>query len=208
MKEQVFILFGGTFDPIHLGHVQVVCAAAEYLEADSVFFIPAKRSPFKSTQPEANDVDRINMIQRALQGHENFHVSDYELHKPAPSFTLHTVQHFRKVYGDQTRLHWLVGADAVTDLAHWHGIQELMQLCVVSVMVRGDYPPPDFSCLLPALGKKNVCTLQSSIIPTPRIPISSTQIRERLHRHQDVSEMVAPEVLVYIREKGLYRQGP
>lgn len=198
------VLFGGSFDPIHVGHTTVVAQASSHLAAETVIFIPARRSPLKAASPQATDADRVAMIERALSDHPGWQVSDCELRRPAPSYTLDTVRHFRALYGRNAQLTWLIGADTVQDLPNWHGIDRLLDLCTVAAMSRAGCPRPDFSPFLSLWGQERVRTLQENVIETPLVDVSSTQIRRRLARGQDVSAMLHPGVLEYIRTRGLY----
>jgi nicotinate-nucleotide adenylyltransferase len=206
MAKKVTVLFGGTFDPVHLAHTAVAAAAGDALGADSVIFVPARRSPLKSLGPEASDEDRISMLQLALSGNSRFKITDYELKKPGPNYTIETVRHFKKEFED-AEIYWLLGADTVDDLRHWHCITELLDECNLSVMFRGGFPPPDFTKYEAFWGSERIKKLQRNVIETPLIDISSTEIRKRLSTGRDVSGMVNPKVLQYIREQGLYGAG-
>jgi len=109
--ERKIALFGGTFDPVHVGHTTVAGEAREHIGAEKVVFVPAKRSPLKGFLPQANDTDRLAMISLAIAADARFEVSDYELRKPAPSYTLETVRHFQQVYAEAVSIYWLIGAD-------------------------------------------------------------------------------------------------
>lgn len=198
-------MFGGTFDPVHLGHTTVASAAADYIAADKVIFIPAKHSPLKGALPRASDIDRLNMLSLAIKNMKYFEVSDYELSKPAPSYTLDTVKHFKSIYGNEFSFYWLVGADSIKDLIYWYGITELIDLCNLSMMYRAEYDKPDFSVYEPTWGKERVKKLQDNIIPTPLVNISSTQIRKGISTGHNVSQVLDAEVLSYINEHGLYK---
>ncbi|MCJ7730462.1 MAG: nicotinate (nicotinamide) nucleotide adenylyltransferase [Sedimentisphaerales bacterium] len=204
MGERKVALFGGTFDPIHLGHTAVAAAAGEHIGADKVVFVPAKRSPLKVFFPEAGDEDRLAMIALAISGNGSFDLSDYELKKPGPSYTLETVRHFQNLFGDNTLIYWLAGADSLEDLPHWYGITELIDESNIAVMHRAGFKPPDFSKFQSHWGSSRVDKLQRNINETPLIDVSSTEIRRRLSAGRDVSGMVCPKVLQYIREHGLY----
>jgi nicotinate-nucleotide adenylyltransferase len=167
-------------------------------------FVPAKRSPLKAFGPEASDEDRLTMLKLAISGNGSLDLSDYELKKPGPSYTLETVRHFQSQSGVNILIYWLMGVDTVEDLPHWYGITELIDECNLSVMCRGGFKPPDFSKFQAVWGRQRVEKLQRNIIQTPLIDISSTEIRKRLSAGRDVSGMVCPKVLQYIREHGLY----
>lgn len=204
MRPESIVLFGGSFDPIHLGHTTVAACAIDQLRADQAFFVPAKRSPLKQRMPQANDQQRLSMIQLAIQDYEGYQVCDYEVNRPAPSYTLHTVKYFKETYGQNSTLYWLIGADAVCDLHHWYGVKELIDLCTLATMHRAGCAKPDFSSLESKLGPKRVARLSEHIITTPLLPISSTDIRTRLQNNESTEDLLHPEVETYIKTHRLY----
>jgi nicotinate-nucleotide adenylyltransferase len=206
MSIRRIVLFGGTFDPVHLGHTAVAQAAARQLDAEQVIFVPAKVSPLKGFFPFAPDADRLRMLERALAGQARCAVSDCELRRAAPSYTLDTVRCFQQQYGPQASLHWLLGADGIGDLVHWYKIQELIDACHVTALRRPGYPAPDFRRFEPQWGPQRVAKLQQDVIETPLVDISSTEVRRRLAAGEDVSGMLHPDVLSYIRARQLYRE--
>jgi nicotinate-nucleotide adenylyltransferase len=208
MNIKRIILFGGTFDPVHLGHANVASAAVEHIDAERLIFIPAKRSPLKGALPRASDVHRLKMLSLAITGNKKFEVSDHELSKPSPSYTLDTVRHFKSIFGDEYVLYWLVGADSIDDLNYWHGITELIDECNLAVMYRAGFQKPDFSKYKSVWGSERVGKLQQNVIPTPLINISSTEVRSRITAGHDVAQMLDNAVLSYICEHGLYQAKP
>ena len=204
MAKRKIALFGGTFDPVHLGHTTVAEDAARRIGAEKIIFIPAKRSPLKGFLPKANDKHRFKMITLAIAEQKTFEVSDCELKKPAPSYTLETVRQFQAEYGGDTLMHWLVGADSIDDLGYWYQIVELIDTCILTTMYRAGCGPPDFTKYEPQWGPQRIEKLQNNIIQTPLIDISSTEIRDRLASKRDVTDMLNPSVAEYIRKHGLY----
>jgi len=205
MEQRNIVLFGGTFDPIHLGHTTVAAEAAGAIGAEKIIFIPAKRSPLKKFFPKASDSDRLKMITIAIEGCENFQLSDHELTKPGPSYTIETVREFQTVYGAGTSIYWLAGADCIDELPHWYKITELIDECNLSIMYRAGCNPPDFTEFEALWGHERVEKLQRNVIPTPLIAISSTEIRDALAHGGDVSNMLHPSVADYIRKHNLYQ---
>jgi len=205
MIRRTIALFGGSFDPIHLGHTTVVRAASRQIGAERTIFIPAKCSPLKSFWPHARDDERLTMVTLATADDESFAVSDCELQRATPSFTLDTVRLFRRECGEDTAIHWLLGADSIKDLVHWHRIEELLDECNLTTMQRAGCAPPAFDHLESQWGAQRVAKLKQNVVQTPLIDISSTEIRRRLAAGEDVSEMLHPNVLAYIREHNLYR---
>jgi nicotinate-nucleotide adenylyltransferase len=203
MNDKV-ILFGGTFDPIHYGHMRVADCACEHIGAQEVVLIPAKCSPHKKSLPIAEGSARVEMISLAIAGKKKFRVSDCELKRAEPSYTLDTVRHFRVEYGEGPKICWLVGADAIKDLANWYGIRELVDECNLCVMFRAGFERPDFSGFGEILGSGRVAKLERDVVATPLIDINSTQIRRKLTCGGDVSGMLEPKVLAYIQKNGLY----
>ncbi len=204
MSNRKIVLFGGTFDPIHLGHTTVANAATQLLEAEILIFIPAKRSPLKGFLPTANNTHRMNMIELAIQENDRFDISDCELRRPAPSYTIDTVRRFQEKHGSDASIYWLLGADSLDDLKHWHKAQELIDTCNLAIMHRGGYETPTFEKYLPIWGPDRVEKLRANVIETPSIDISSTEVRKRLATGSSTKGMLDPNVAHYIARNGLY----
>jgi len=205
MAKRKIALFGGTFDPVHLGHTAVAADAAEHIGAEKIIFIPAKRSPLKGFLPKASDVHRLKMIALAIAEQKSFEVSDCELKKPAPSYTLDTIKQFQAEYGSDTLIHWLIGADSIDDLTYWHQIVELIDACNLTTMYRAGCKAPNFAKYEAIWSRRHVEKLQRNVIKTSLIDISSTEIRNRLAAGHDVTNMLTPAVADYIRKHGLYQ---
>ncbi len=206
MKQRKVALLGGTFDPVHLGHVTVASYVAQYIGAEKIIFIPAKRSPLKSSLPAASDNHRIKMIGFANAENEIFQVSGYELNRPAPTYTFQTVSHFQKKLGSACSIYWLIGADCIDELPHWYRITDLIERCNLSIMCRAGFKPPDFSRFADIWSAGYIKKLQENVINTPFVDISSTEIRKRLAAGLNVTGMLHPSVEEYILKHKLYRQ--
>ena len=205
MSRAKTVLFGGTFDPIHIGHTTVAESAAGIIGAEKVIFIPAKKSPLKTAWPVTSDEERLQMIRLAIADNPRFEVSDYEIGKDVPSFTIETVRFFKAGLGSDTEIYWLTGADNVDELSRWYKAAELIDECNLAVMYRAGYERPDFSKFKKNLGEKQVAKLQKNVVATPLVDISSTEIRKLVAAGKDVSSMLAPAVLNYICTHNLYR---
>ncbi|MHC5074977.1 MAG: nicotinate (nicotinamide) nucleotide adenylyltransferase [Planctomycetota bacterium] len=197
-------LFGGTFDPVHLGHTKVAQFAAKHIDAQAVIFIPAKRSSLK-TKPQASDKHRLNMIKLAIKDLQNFHTSDCELKRSAPSFTMETINEMKKKLGRNIMLYWLLGADTIDELPRWFRVLDLIDECNIACMYRAGFDPPDFSKYEHLLGNQRIEKLQKDIVKTPLVDISSTEIRQKCAVGQDISELVHPAVAEYIQKHKLYK---
>ena len=204
MVKKKIILFGGTFDPVHCGHLKVASESCDYLQSERLVFIPAKRSPLKHNTPEASDEDRLHMIRLSVSDKTQFEVDNFELKGPEPSYTLNTVRYFRGLY-PECRVYWLLGADSIAELPKWYCIDELLDECTVAVVCRGGCRRPDFPGFEDVLSSRHVEKLREHVIPTSEVDISSTEIRARIREDKDISGMVHPAVAEYIEKHRLYR---
>ena len=206
MANKNIILFGGTFDPIHLGHTAVAMHTLQVIGAEKIIFIPAKQSPLKKISPKASDNARVEMISLAMSGNNKFSISNCELKKSQPSYTLETIKYFQDTLGPDTSLYWLIGADCLDELPHWYRIEELIDKCNLCVMYRAGFKAPNFEKLPAIWDKEQIQKLQQNIIETPLIDINSTEIRNRLAAGEDVTDMLCPAVARYIEQHNLYQQ--
>lgn len=202
------LLFGGSFNPIHHGHLIVARAAAETLRLPRVSLIPAAAPPHKSPDGIAPADDRIEMCRLAVQGDDLFEVSDWELRRPGPSYTLHTVQHFAGVLGPATPLYWLIGMDSLAELPTWHRIGELAELCTfVTARRPTDLPPLDalFDTLAKVISPTRIRAIREHMVDTPLIDISATDIRRRCRDKMSIRYLTGSSVADYINSHELYR---
>lgn len=199
------VLYGGSFDPVHLGHIKVSLSAGAQLKAKEIILIPAKKSPLKAHSPVAQDNDRLKMAELATKDYDKLTVSDFELRQKKQKFTIETVRHFKSILPDDTNLCWLIGADSIKEIDHWYKIEELIDECRLCTMYRGGVEKPDYTKFIHKWGKKRVARMQNNILRTPQIDISSTEIREKIYLGQDVTEMLDPKVYQFIKDNRLYK---
>jgi len=199
------LLFGGTFDPVHNGHLIVSRAAAERLGAQKVIFIPSALPPHKVSLPVSDARDRLRIVQEAVRKEELFAVSDCELQRAGPSYTLDTVRYFRKVYGEQTELFWLIGADSVEELTGWYRVKELVNECTIVTAPRTEDVPKGLAVLPKVLNAEQIEHIRKYVLDTPRIDISATEIRRRVAQGRSISFLVPPAVEEYIFKQKLYQ---
>jgi nicotinate-nucleotide adenylyltransferase len=203
MKKKI-LLFGGSFDPIHNGHTIVAHHAIEHVGASELVFVPAHRSPHKRFSPGASASERLMMIELAVAGKKMMCVSDCEINRDPPSYTIDTVRLFHDQYGDDADLYWLVGGDMLEDLPQWYRIRELLDECTVCLMLRPGFEVPQFDKFINVFGYEQVEKLKRNIILNPLVDISSTEIRRMVVAGEDISQMVHPAVATYIKAHGLY----
>jgi len=217
-------LFGGTFNPIHLGHLRSALEIKEGFDLDKMFFIPAALPPHKQSEGVENATDRLEMIRLGIAHSSDLGVSDIELKRSGPSYTIDTIHHFRSISSDDTELFFVVGSDAFLELNTWKSYKELLQLIPFIVMVRPDSECNDINIKIEHL--KDFLTSKVSrdfayiaadtCYAHPNMPsvyiqnvtplgISSTKIRESIHSGRSIQFLVPKAVEEYIKTKGLYK---
>ncbi len=180
-------LFGGSFDPIHLGHIKIARLAMEKTGLDEVIFIPSGKSPHKDSLA-ASEHDRLLMTRLATEGIEGFSVSDFEIKKEGKSYSFETVKAFRKMYPDD-ELYFIMGDDQYKVFSSWYKSDELLTLCKFIVFTReGENIMPPF------LG-----------IRIEPILISSSEIRGKIKSGEALDGLLPERVIDYISENKLYR---
>jgi len=203
-KGKGVLLFGGTFDPIHHGHLIVSRWAAEQLGVARVVLIPSAVPPHKVGNQITDAQDRLRMAQLAVEGDELFEVSDCELQREGPSFTLDTVRYFRRLYHEDIKLYWLIGADSLPELAGWYEVKQLVDECMVVTAARPGSETGDLSALGSVLEEEQIGRIRQHILNIPQIEISSTDIRARVRQGQTIDYLVPTAVADYIHKHRLY----
>ena len=180
-------IFGGSFDPIHHGHLILARAAREELGLDRIRFIPAHQSPHKTDTKPATPQDRLAMIQLAIAGEDGFEATDLELHRPPPSYTVETLRELHARQPDDT-FTLLLGADNVAKFDTWREPDEIRRLAQLAVLDRARHENPHDWTVVRRL-----------------VDISSTDIRARVAAGRSIRYLTPDSVCDYIRSKGLYR---
>ncbi|HRX86221.1 MAG TPA: nicotinate-nucleotide adenylyltransferase [Phycisphaerae bacterium] len=196
-------LFGGSFDPIHHGHLIVARAVAEQLDIARVILLPSRTPPHKPHVALAPPEHRLAMVQAAIAGDDLFAASDHDLTCAGPSYTVNTVAHFRRTMPD-AELCWIVGGDSLRELHTWYQPDEITRNCRVVTAVRPGYEVGDLPELAAILPAETVAHLRRDVLETPRIDISATQVRERVAAHRPIRYLVPAPVATYIQTHQLY----
>ena len=212
-------MMGGTFNPIHLGHLRAAEEIAEWLQLDQIYFMPAARPPHKPAERLAGYWQRLEMLKLAVSDRPGFWVSDLENHLPVPSYTVNTLKAFKKIWKASTRLFFLVGLDSFMSLPAWHQSRELLSLASFVVFGRAGIEHNFESMAKMLTGKidpgmkwsrKNerfTCPGLKPVyyLPGGRLEISSTDLRQRLETGRSVRYLVPEPVRIYIEQHGLYQ---
>lgn len=205
-------LFGGTFDPPHNGHIHIAQAFADELKLDNVIFIPAGDPYHKLRQSNSTAEQRLCMVEQVIAMDKRFSVSDCDVRRKGPTYTIDTVSLFRQVF-TQTQLWWLLGMDSLLQLPKWYRYQALLQSVNLAIAQRGEQGltelPNDLQGWLPEALAKNLTTPdgadggRAKLLQTSFLPVSSHEIRAEWSKgkHDDVPAAVAQ----YIDQENLYR---
>jgi len=199
-------LLGGTFDPIHLGHLALARAARSSLALDEVLFIPAARPPHKIGRPITPAADRLAMVELAIQDEPGTAVSRIELDRPGPSYTVDTVASLLEEAArddGQIDLTVILSAESFADLPDWHAANRLVELATIAVAPRPGHPLPEPTALADRLpGIVGRLAVIHATLPD----ISASTIRELVAAGRPIDHLVAPRVAAYIKEHDLYRE--
>ncbi len=189
MAQRIGIV-GGTFDPIHIGHLILAVRACEQLALDFVYLIPNWQSPLKSAAPVADFDDRLIMAQRAVDGVDGIVVSDIEGRRGGTSYMIDTL---RQLYSDhpEAHLHLIIGSDALRELPQWRESEEIKRVATIAAVSRGGR----------AVDTSDVDAIAVSM---PRVDVSASEIRQRIGAGQSIDFLTPAAVVAYIREKRLY----
>ncbi len=193
-------LYGGSFDPIHFGHLMPVRAARDVLALERVVYLPTGRPPHKGPRMAAAE-HRFAMVELALAGEEGFVACRHELDESRPSYTIDTVERFRREH-PRDELVLVIGADSWAELESWRDWRRLLERVELAVMVRPEWEPGEIA------GERAAAVLRGRVcfVANEPLELSSRDLRERLGRGEEVSSREVPHlVLDYIRKYDLYR---
>ena len=193
-KKRLGIL-GGTFDPIHSGHLILAEQLKEELKLQKVIFIPSANPPHKENCPISSAKDRLQMVKIAIRDNPDFLISDIELKRKGKSYTIDTLTRIVKLYKD-SELFFLLGSDAINELQDWKEPEKIFQKVKVVIALR-----PGFDRINP----ENRFVKRSLLIPINGLNISSTQVRERVRQGKSIRYLVPQGVEEFIQSKNLYR---
>jgi nicotinate-nucleotide adenylyltransferase len=188
-------VFGGTFDPPHVGHLLMATDAREALKLDRLIFVPAGAQPFKvDTPPIASGQDRLEMVRLAVADDANYVVDDAEINRKGLSFTVDTLEHLSKKHQD-AQLFLLLGEDVLAGFDQWRNPARIRELATLAVVRRSGPPGSSADAIAPA----------ALTVSTRRIDVSSTEIRERRRAGKSIKGFVPESVERFIDVRGLYR---
>ena len=198
-------IFGGTFDPIHFGHLRLAEKVIEEDLADEIMFVPAGKPPHKLDKPISSGKHRLEMVKLVLNEYPEFSVSDYEIvNQRKTSYTINTLRALQAAFPER-RFRLMMGMDNFLSLDTWHKFQEIVSNYELIIFTRPEIRRISLAKITEKFGNKLTSKLEKSIIDTVDVDISSTAIRKRVENEEELSGLVMPSVAEYIRENGLYK---
>jgi len=197
-------VMGGTFDPLHIGHLILAQEAGYQLKLDKILFIPAGDPPHKQNQPVTPAFHRLTMAQLATAQNPLFEVSDVEIKRQGLSYTVNTLETLSQIYAETATLYFIIGADAAAELPNWYQPRRVIELAILAVVGRPGYifPLDKLQAALPGIEQRLVR------VDTPMIEVAAQEIRQRVLEGAPIRYLVPPSVEEYIRREGLYLPPP
>jgi len=195
-------VLGGTFDPIHIGHLVLAREVKNRLKLDEVLFLPAGSPYLKKERNILPAEHRLAMVELAVKGEPSFKISDAELRRQGPTYTVDTIKQLAVGAAADDKLYFILGWDNLVDLPRWKEPQQLISICRLAAVPRVGYTLPDLGELdkaVPGLSER------VSLLDKPQIDVSSSVIRERVAQGLAIEHLVAPTVARYIEENNLYQ---
>jgi len=196
-------ILGGTFDPVHYGHIALAEDAVREADLQEVVMIPARIQPFKQDREYASGEDRFNMLALAAGKNDHVTVSKFELEQESVSYTYLTLRHMQEFFGEDTRLFFITGTDSFLKIDTWKNAPELLTKYSYIIGTRPGYRQEEYQEALERITSAYGTEVIS--MNKTELDISATQIRQMVAEGEDISNLVPPEVNRYIKEHGLYR---
>jgi len=194
-------VLGGTFDPIHVGHLAAAEEVRVRLDLERVVFVPAGLPPHKLHLSVTATEHRLNMVQLAIAGNPNFVLSRVDIDRFGPSYTVDTVKLLRDEFGPEAELYLIMGSDSLAEFLTWHKPERVIRLCRIVALTRPGHRVDleDLNRLLPG------AIARVQLLEMPLLEISSTDLQRRVRMGLSIKYLVPPAVEAYIRQRGLYQ---
>ncbi len=197
--EQAIGIFGGTFNPIHNAHIEVAMSAYKECNLSKVIFLPNGNPPHKAGEKIADKIHRLNMIKLAIKDYDMFEVSDYELNRTEPSYTIDTNRHFKTLYS--CPVYFIIGADSLFTLSEWRNYETLKKECFFIVADRVYSEDYDIKKYCDNYNKSGGTV---KLLTMSKYDVSSTDIRQSVEADEKIKTLIPQSVLNYIKEHNVY----
>lgn len=196
-------IYGGSFDPVHTGHVSLAADAADQFNLSKVIFVPTYIQPFKQDKTAENGMHRMNMLKAAALLDPRFAISDYELNSKDVSYTYRTLRVFQDQLGHDTRLYFICGTDSFLKIEYWKNAEEILSSYSFAVGTRPGYREEELEKVIQRV--RNDFGTDVFRIENVKVDVSSSEIRKKITEGCDIKGLVLPETEKYIIENGLYK---
>ena len=204
MKKIKIGLFGGSFNPIHLGHLEAANIINKKLKIDKLFFIPNFISPHKINNQIASVKDRLEMINLAIKEFNNFKISEYEVNNKNISYSIDTINYYRLLY-TTAELYFLTGSDIIRKLESWYKINEIFEKCTFVIFTRPEFESINNLIRVSALRNDHKISLLKNKINLKTNNISSSNVRLNVYEGKNIKKFVPYDVYKYIIDKNMYK---
>jgi nicotinate-nucleotide adenylyltransferase len=200
-REVKIGVLGGTFDPVHLGHIAVAEEALKALGLTAVIMVPSGQPIMKSSRTVTPADRRVEMLRLALSSKPYLKISSIEIDRPGPSYTVETLEDITRQYGPKAGIYFILGWDSLAQLAGWREPERIVAMCYLAAVPRPGYNRPDLETLekrIPGISRK------VTFIDRPYLDISATMIREKVRKGETIAGLVPGPVAEYIKKHRLY----
>ncbi|NBG88940.1 nicotinate-nucleotide adenylyltransferase [Isachenkonia alkalipeptolytica] len=196
-------VIGGSFDPIHFGHLRIAQIALEEHHLEEILFIPSGNPPHKKTKDLSPAIDRLNMVKLAVDDNQNFTACDYEIYESGITYTILTIKELQKQYPKGTVFSFILGADAFLDMDSWRDLEEFLSIVELIVLSRSYYKTSKVEEKIKHYQEQYPCNIQTIYAKT--LNISATSLRKLVKSGKSLRYLVPSEVDKYIYTRGLYK---
>ncbi len=196
-------IYGGSFDPVHYGHLLLAESCREQCQLDEVCWVPAAVSPHKQNREGTSWQHRVEMLKLALSGSAHDNISTLEIERGGVSYTVDTLDEIHRLR-PEAELYFLMGADSLQDLPTWRDPQQICELAIPTVVGRPGCGPLDFDCLSSLVSAERLGQIKKSQVEMPAMGISSTDLRERVAAGRSIRYQTTRAVEEYIRAQGFF----
>ncbi len=198
-----FAVLGGTFDPVHNGHISVAREILQKTDIEKVLFIPSGMPPHKDIHEVTDSKTRLEMTMLAVEGEKNMCVSSIEIERKGMTYTVDTISQLKKKLGEKSKFKFIIGADAMHYISTWKDYKKLLKICDFVVVTRPGYKKNQLVSEIEDIEKNFGCDIQ--FVEVEPVEISSSMVRENVKKGLSVKDMVPEKVAEFIAENKLYK---
>ncbi len=201
-KCKSFAILGGTFDPIHLGHIKTAKSILALTSVEKILFIPLGNPPHKDENNVSSAYHRLNMLNLAVEGEKDFLISTMEIERNGKTYTIDTIKELKKLLGNTIKFFFIIGTDELLLINTWKNYEELLKICSFIAVKRPGYKDKLLEDAVACLTENHDANI--SIVEIPPVDVSSSEIRKNIKNGISIKGLIDEKVLNYIKENNLY----